>query len=506
MVDTFSARPHRDDSPTLAGKKRLAWPVLLYLATVLVPLSTAIGPLVITDMRLLLLITTIPLTYRMLRGDYGGRQPTDILFLFFVAWITVALLVNNPGQAIQNAGSNGLEFFGGYILARAYIRSADDFIALARALFAITAITLLPAIYETITGQPIILNLLNHLPAINAGVLPAHAGQRLGLYRVQTVFAHPIHYGLFCTIAFSLAYIGMEGIYGPAKRFAISGLSAFCVFLSLSSGALLAILLQGVLIGWALVFRSVRIRWWLLVGLGVLAYVLVDVLSNRTPLKVFMTYATFSSGTAYWRLLILQWGMFNIFQNPIFGLGLRDWVRPLFMHTNSVDNFWLLIGMRYGIPGFCLLASGYVSGLFRVGLRPFAEGSTLWRLRRAWMFTFVGLTFTLFTVDVWGSMFSVTFFVFGAGMWFTTADPEAGPTAVETIDTAPLSFRRALVPKLAGAQHTTFARSAPPKPVPQPPSFTRPGGSTKMARDRQDPQRSAPPRFSRYSDPTDTRS
>ena len=87
--------------------------------------------------------------------------------------------------------------------------------------------------------------------------------------------------------------------------------------------------------------------------------------------------------------------------------------------------------MRFGIPAFLFLAVGYVIVLLRVGLRRFDDDKVLWNLRRAWMFSFLGLTFTLTTVHVWGSVYSFVFFIFGAGMWMMTTELEQQGTRTE---------------------------------------------------------------------------
>lgn len=503
IAETFVRQGPTAAAQAKPARGRLHWTVVVYLLAVMVPIGIHIGPLKVTDIKLLMLFTTIPTTFRMLRGDYGGRLPTDILYVLYVVWVVISLLVNNPGQAVSLGGSTLLLFLGSYALARAHIRTVADFTALAKAIVLMVVLTLPLGILESITGVPIILRTIDNISVLNASTSIIDAGWRLGLHRVQVVFAHPIHYGLFCTIAFSLAFIAMEGIYNRGQRFALSALSAVCVFLSLSSGALLAILLQVLLIGWAAVFKQVRARWWLLTGLFVLVYVVVEVLSNRSAIKVFMSYATFSAGTAYWRMLIFQWGMFNVMQHPVFGIGLHDWVRPAFMHSDSVDNFWLLETMRYGVPAFCLLVSGYLAAIIGLGLRTFEEESTLWRLRRAWMFTFVGLTFTLITVDVWGTVYSFIPFVFGAGMWMMTAETEADPAA--TADTpaaeaAALSFRRGRPAPAKTPVAPVFARAAEnPAPKPKAPAFSRKGTSPVLtARQHMPPDRPKPPRLTRF--------
>jgi O-antigen ligase len=401
---------------------RLPLPVGLYLFTLVVPIWFSAGPLAMNTMRLLLLIMIVPLTVQLLTGRYGRVFLTDILFLLHIFWAAVALAVNNPDRVIQNIGSTGIEFIGGYVLARAFIRSQEDFVALCKWLVILAAISLPLAFYETQTARAPVLQILNSLPGVGS-LAQTGPDPRMGLYRAQVVFAHPIHYGMFCAIAFSLCFVALKQTWGTSHRVAVSAMIALCCFFSVSSGGLLAILLQFGLILWGWAFSGFQRRWHFLLAMLTLAYVFVDLLSNRTPVMVFMSYATFNSHTAYWRANIFDWGMINIWANPLFGIGLNDWVRPAWMHTSSVDNFWLLTAMRYGIPGFVLLAVGYFWAIFLIARRDYGGDVALMQFRLAWIFTFVGLTFTLCTVHVWHSLYSFVFFLLGSGIWMSTAQP-----------------------------------------------------------------------------------
>jgi len=216
-------------------------------------------------------------------------------------------------------------------------------------------------------------------------------------------------------------------------RYATSATIALVGFLALSSGALTAIAIQIALIVWVTLFARYRYRWWLLVGLFAVAYVVVDLLSNRTPIDVFMTYATFSPHNAYWRSIIFDWGMKSVWAHPIFGIGLNDWVRPSFMYSGSMDNFWLVMAVRYGIPGFLLLVIGYVVSIAKIMRRDFDTNKRLTLFRRSWVFIILGLSFTLCTVHIWTNMYSFVFFFFGAGIWLITVQPAAGAPRAETV-------------------------------------------------------------------------
>lgn len=404
------------------------WPpalVTLYLLAVLLPLTFRLGPLQMTSVRVLLLVIFFPLAWKLVSGRAGRLMSVDVFMVLHIVWATLALAVNNPGQVVQQAGSVGLEFIGGYLVGRTLIRNREDFVAMVRFLVLVVILILPLVVYETMTGKSLMLTLIRSLPGFGAPP-DLSIGRRLGLDRVQLTFVHPIHFGLFCSVVFSLCFVGLKGTMSDGRRVLSGFIVAGSGFLALSSGAFLAIILQFGLIAWAFTFRRVRRRWWLLVGMFALAYIVVDLLSNRPPIRVFMTYATFSAHTAYWRMIIFDWGMKNVWANPVFGLGLNDWVRPSYMRSGSMDNFWLVMAVRYGIPGFLFLAAGYLIALFRIMARDFSTDPVLSNLRLAWTFTFVGLTFTLYTVHVWSNVYSFVFFMFGAGIWLIDVSPDDG--------------------------------------------------------------------------------
>ncbi|MEM7644183.1 MAG: O-antigen ligase family protein [Pseudomonadota bacterium] len=408
----------------------------LYMLAVVVPVTMIVGPLALTGLRLMLLVLILPLLAGLLSGRYGRMLPTDWLFLGHAAWIVAALAVNNPDRVVQQAPSVIIEFLGSYLLARATIRTPEMFLRLCRWIVGLVLLLIPFALYETLTGNPPIIRFIAGLPGVTSvGIIDTQG--RLGLERVQGVFAHPIHFGLFCSVAFSMAFVALKDISGSTWRWISSALVGGAGFLALSSGALLAVALQCGLIAWAAVFSRAEWRWRLLVGLFALAWITIDLLSNRDPLRVMMSYATFSPHNAYIRSIIFEWGFQNVVQSPIFGIGLNDWFRPAFLHGDSVDNFWLLTAMRYGFPGVILLGLGWFAMLVSVMRRPFARDSVTGRVRRAYVFTFIGLTLTLCTVHIWVNIYAFVFFLLGAGAWMIDHSEEAKATRAEPEPRAP---------------------------------------------------------------------
>ena len=114
---------------------------------------------------------------------------------------------------------------------------------------------------------------------------------RMGLFRAQAVFEHPILWGVFCSLAIANAfYICREKF---VRSVVLTGFATGMTFTSLSSGPLLAAAIQLGIIGWGWITRN---AWWVLIGLVVLGYVVIDLLSNRSPVQVLITYLTFNSG------------------------------------------------------------------------------------------------------------------------------------------------------------------------------------------------------------------
>lgn len=438
------APPASSSGGALAETTRLSLLVKLYLIVIMIPVGFAVGPIYLTLLRLVSLLLVGPLLVMLLRGRFGRILFVDIAFFLHVIWVFIAISAMNPDRAIEFTGSLGVEFLGGYLLARALIRTREQFIAMVKWVLALTLLTLPLAIFESQTGNPIIINTINSLPGLRSETV-AYENPRLGMARSQVVFGHPISYGIFCSLSFSLTFMALKGHMGDTRRVIAAILVGVCTFFSLSAGALLPLALQLALLSWNRILRFLEWRWMLLMGLMALGYVTIDLLSNRTPLRVLMTYATFSPHNAYYRTAINEWGLYNIlgsFEHNIppsiwFGVGLNDWVRPGWMHASSVDNFWLVNALRYGVPGFFLLALGFAAILIRVALRNFRTDPELERIRLAWMFTFLGLIFSLLSVHIWSATFSFVFFLLGAGAWLIFAQPNETEGAAPEARAAP---------------------------------------------------------------------
>jgi O-antigen ligase len=141
----------------------------------------------------------------------------------------------------------------------------------------------------------------------------------------------------------------------------------------------------------------------------------MSLLSNRSPILVFISYASFSSVSSYNRVLIWEYGTAEVARHPLLGIGLGEWVRAPWM-SNSMDNFWLIIAVRYGLPALAFLAIAILMIAFKSAAKKNATEE--WEASRmAWIITIAGTAIAACTVHLWNNTFGLFMFVIGAGAW-----------------------------------------------------------------------------------------
>ncbi len=136
--------------------------------------------------------------------------------------------------------------------------------------------------------------------------------------------------------------------------------------------------------------------------------------------------------------------------HPLLGIGLNDWARPDWM-SPSVDNFWLLMAMRYGLPGLTLLALAFLLHMmFLVRAKNLSEEA--WMLRLGYTVTLCGLIFILATVDIWDAVQIFVFFFLGTGAFLYTSDQSESREAAEatSVDDRRPGTRYSRFPQIAG--------------------------------------------------------
>ncbi|MFQ5622531.1 MAG: O-antigen ligase family protein [Paracoccaceae bacterium] len=406
-------------------------PVTLFLLGLVLPAIFFIGTLRLAPYRLVLLVMVLPVLFLWLAGRAGPRRLADICILLIPVWGAVSFfkLYGVSSATIQQIGIHFVETVGSYLLARCYIRTPDDFRNFVRLLFWIIVALLPLAVYETMTGNDIVLDFFRKFTRTFGNV---YKPPRWGFDRVQGPFEHPILFGVFAGAGLALSYFVLGYGAGLIGRLWKAGMVFTVSALSFSSGPLSALATQIGLIVWDRMFRQVANRWWLLFFLFVLAYIVVDLLSNRTPPAVFISYAAFNPATAYNRLRIFDYGWLSVMKHPFFGIGLGYWARPSWM-SGSVDMFWLLNFMRYGFPvGILHLANFFLIFLgviFRKGLDARAAA-----YREGFLICLAGFFVAGWTVHYWNALYVFLMFILGSGVWMLDHDSDAGDAGIETPD------------------------------------------------------------------------
>ena len=433
--------------------------LLLMIVCLLIPGNFNLAGAQVSPNRLLLLALFPFLAWRWLTGAAGRPNAVDILVLLCTLWVGLALTVNHGVGTLPRSVMICIEIFGGYLVGRMLIRNTADY----RRFFVLLTcgfVLLLPfAVVELLTGKNLIRPLFD--PIFSIPPRQSNLGARLGMVRSQTIFEHPILFGLVG----SMGVANMLYIYRDkfVRSVQLAAFFVFMVFTTISSGPMLSVGLQLAMTAWDRFLWFLRGKWLILAGGAILALIVVRLASQFHLLDFIIQNFMFNPQTADGRLVILEYGSAEVRRHPIFGIGLSDWVRPWYKKP-SVDNFWLGHAMRFGLPSFLFLAAALAVSFSRIAMQ-----STLSRreasYRTGYLITLAGLTITLGTVYIWSATIVFVTIYIGAGAMFYMRDAEASSDV-------PARARRA-------AQARAFGAAAAPGYVPAAGperQFSRPAG------------------------------
>lgn len=416
--------------------------VIFFMVGLVVPFIFFLGPLRLSVYRLILIVLFLPALFSWLSGGAGEKRLIDFLIYAHALWAAAALLVHHGwGGGGEFAGMWIVETVGPFLIARWCIRSEVDFRLFARVWLCCIAVLVPFAVVETLTSHPVLLSILGKIAPVPPNAVME---QRWGLDRAQASFEHPILFGTFCAGAFGVSYYLARGPHLRRQRLIRCLPTAAATFCSLSVGAWVGFYLQGALMLWELITRRLARRWTILGALFLLAYIVVDILSNRSPFHVFVDYMTFNQGNSYNRILIWNFGTASVWKHPIMGVGLMGWERPWWMHA-SMDNFWLVFAVRYGLPAFAAFAGAVILLCWQLGRRELPQSIAACRM--GLLVTIGGLSIAGATVHYWNATYCLFTFLLGSGMWMLDTKPaqaalaEAHPDKAATVSRDLLSIR-----------------------------------------------------------------
>jgi len=310
--------------------------VNLLIVSLLVPtaMSLDIFGMRLSMYRVILLLLALPLL-----NAYFTRvkkNPCDKFVFGLSFWMFISLLINHGTAGFQSAAIAAIETILPYLMIRVYVVGEEQIMKVIKVyLFSILLLPLF-TIPENLYG----FSLFNE---VFGGEIQGE--KRLGFYRAQGPFDHPILLAIYCGVGLVLAVI-FPGFGKIKKGVIITG--------TLSALSSIGFILVGLQIGILAIRKYLKysLKKYLIISLG--AYVFVELVANSSALSVVFRYLTLNPQTGYFRMMIWDYGLNNVFDNPWFGLGFADWVRPSWMPP-SIDSFWLLLSVRHGIPVFLFL-------------------------------------------------------------------------------------------------------------------------------------------------------
>jgi O-antigen ligase len=408
---------HANSSRRIETWTRPHWAVILFLFGLAVPWIIPLGPLNLSVYRLVLLAFLLPCLFSWMRGSLGFCLPDLAVFLYAI-WAGVALFAaHDTSAATQTAGIFFIETVGAYLLARCYIRDVASFRGMVLVVTMVVLVLSPFAFYEWVTGnKPILSTLGTIFPTVEITTMVP----RWGFWRVQGPFSHSIEFGLFCTSILALTHLAWGHDRSFASRWFLTALVAGTTLFSMSSAPISCLIFQVMLMGYNSVLWRVRGRWAILWCIVIAGFLVVQFGSELGAVKFFISNFTFDPQTGWYRVAIWDFGSASALNHPWLGIGLGDWDRPRWMASDSVDNFWLLTAMRYGIPSLVLLFGCCIWMMVAVARAKGADRS-IETCRLAYLICMAMFLFVGITIHFAHAIYAWFMFVLGSGAWMLNA-------------------------------------------------------------------------------------
>lgn len=391
--------------------------IAMLVVSFVMPFYFYLGGLRLSIYRIYLLVFAIPILIRWAKGDAGKFRAVDSFVILASFWVVLSLMVVHGPEKAEFAGITVIETLIPYLAARVLIRSYEAFKHFIKWHFMVIFFLLPFAVYESLTNKAILIDMFRGVLSV---YVDANHEPRLGLHRAQASMPHPILFGVFATPALALTWyvLGHEG--SRFKMFLRPMIAGANVFTSLSSAAFLGIVLQLFLMAWDRVLISVKSRWIIFGVIFGTLYTVLELSSNRNAFQIIASELSFSSGTAYNRILIFNNAVDDIARNPIFGIGLNDWTRPEWMKP-SIDNFWLVHTIRHGLPMLAFMSLAILVLAFQLIMKPLKGVYS--DARMGYLIVLSSLILCASTVHLWDATYCLLMFLLGAAVWMLDHDP-----------------------------------------------------------------------------------
>lgn len=384
--------------------------LLLLILVVMVPIefSLKLGSLSLTASRLYLVFLTFMILPYL--GDLKLRI-FDWFFIAHVAWVCIAYAkIYGPGGAIEMSGSYFLEFLTVYLAARIYLQRIEQIRSVVKLLFFMAFFSAILALPEALTGVHFIHDLGTAITGITYRL---NNEMRMGIYRASSFFEHPILYGVFCASSFGLMWFTSS----TAQRIYRAPILMLATWFSASSAPLLVLLIQISLIIAERFTRHLKRRDKLLAWAAAAFVLAMQTFTGRGVVGI-VTMITINPGTAYTRRAQWNFAIDDVLRHPWLGFIPSTYTRPFWL-APSIDNWWLLIMMRSGIPSLILLALSILFMWIAIAKRQDVP-PLFSQLRTGWGLMMIAVLLGAATVTFFGKLQPLFSFYLGMGAALAT--------------------------------------------------------------------------------------
>ena len=397
MTTAYPARAFAAAENEAPGFPKHVIPAIIVIYACMLPreLTLNLGGIAFQPYRIALILM-FPLL--VLQGLRLQVRPSlvDVFVVIAALWAMIALSVTEwVISALKTGLAEGLNFFLAYFAGRVCIRNGRDFKAmipvLIPGLLACTLIMVAESVTHTLLLRPTLGRLLNFHAEY-------YYDERFGLMRGTGPFPHPILAGVFLASFLPLIWycldrplqkvLGLISIGGFVFTFSSTGLLAFFA----GMGLMLASFFQ----------RLTRLPIFILLATGgILGMAAISLISESGLTSFLIRHLTLHSDSGYYRMSIWEYAGAEVLANPIFGIGTRDYSRPAWMISSSVDAHWLLISMRYGFPFSMSVLMTVVCGIV-MSLRSTSSPDPVdHKVGRAMGFSLIAIMLTGLSVFLW---------------------------------------------------------------------------------------------------------